>query len=55
MYKLMIVDNDRQARERIISGVALEKLGIELCAKADNGIQAVEMFMRYLKRFTAMF
>lgn len=47
MHKLMIVDNDREARERILSGISPEKLGIEVCAQADNGIQAVEMFMRH--------
>lgn len=47
MYKLMIVDNDRQARERLIGGLDMEKLGITLCAEADNGIQAIELFMRH--------
>lgn len=47
MYKLMIVDNDRQARERITSGIDMDRLGIEVCARADNGIQATELFMRH--------
>lgn len=47
MYKLMIVDNDRQARERITGGIDLAKLGFTVCAEADNGIQAIELFMRH--------
>ncbi len=47
MYKLMIVDNDRQARERLTGGIDLGKLGITLCAEVDNGIQAIELFMRH--------
>jgi len=47
MYNLMIVDNDRQSRERLANGLPLEKLGIHLCAEADNGVQAIELFMRH--------
>ena len=48
MYKLMIVDDDRLVRERILSAIPMQDLEIELCAEAANGIQALEMFERFL-------
>jgi len=47
MYKLLIVDNDRQARERLLESIPMEKFGLTLCAQVENGIQAMEQFMRH--------
>ena len=44
MYNFMIVDDDKLVRERILSLIPQQKLGLELCGEAENGIQALEIF-----------
>lgn len=46
MYNFMIVDDDKLVRERILSAVPLEKLGLKLCGEAEDGVQALEVFDR---------
>ena len=44
MYNFLIVDDDKLVRERILSLIPQQKLGLELCGEAENGIQALEIF-----------
>lgn len=40
----MIVDDDKLVRERVLSLIPCEKLGLKLCGEAENGVQALEVF-----------
>ena len=44
MYSLMIVDDDELVRERVLSLIPAEKMGIKLVGQAENGVQALELF-----------
>ena len=50
MYKLMIADSDPRTAENILSGIDIQELQIEQCIQAHNGVQAMELFMRYKPR-----
>lgn len=54
MYNLMIVDDDRLVRKRIQSAIPFDKLGLQLCAEAENGIQALELFEQYHPQIVIM-
>lgn len=54
MYNLMIVDDDQLVRKRILSAVPFEKLGLQLCAEAEDGIQALELFVQYHPQIVIM-
>lgn len=43
MYNFMIVDDDKLVRERILSLIPCDKLGLKLCGEAENGVQALEV------------
>lgn len=47
MYKLMIVDDEVQILERIISKIDWSYYGFEVVAKALNGSEALEKFEKY--------
>ena len=44
MYKFIVVDDDKLVRERILSLISQEELGLELGGEAENGVQALELF-----------
>lgn len=46
MYKIMIVEDEYLVRKGISSLVNFEKLGIEVLAEAENGVEAWELFQK---------
>ena len=54
MYNLMIVDDDQLVRKRILSAIQFEKLGLQLCAEAEDGIQALDLFEQYHPQIVIM-
>lgn len=50
----MIVDDDELIRERVLSLLPCERLGLELVAQAEDGIQAMELFEQYRPRIVIM-
>ena len=54
MYHLMIVDDEKLVRKRILSAIPFEELGLTLCAEAENGIQALEKFEQHHPQIVIM-
>ena len=54
MYHLMIVDDEKLVRKRILSAIPFEELGLTLCAEAENGIQALEEFEQHHPQIVIM-
>ncbi|MER0122295.1 response regulator [Streptococcus sp. ZJ93] len=46
MYKLMIVEDEYLVRQGISSLLDFEKLGMEVLAEAENGVEAWELFQK---------
>ncbi|GGE29459.1 response regulator transcription factor [Streptococcus himalayensis] len=46
MYKLMIVEDEYLVRQGIASLLDFEKLGMEVLAEAENGVEAWELFQK---------
>jgi len=47
MYNLMVVDDDFLVRKRIVSAIPFDQLGLKLCAEAETGIDALDMYEHY--------
>ncbi len=43
MYKLLLVDDEAEVREGIISKIDWEKTGFEIAGQAENGLEALEV------------
>lgn len=54
MYQFMIVDDDTLVRQRILSAIPTEAMQLSLCAEADNGIQALELFEQHHPQIVIM-
>ena len=54
MYNYMIVDDDKLVRERVRSLIPEEKLGLELDAQAEDGMQALELFEQHRPQIVIM-
>lgn len=54
MFKVMIVDDDELVRERIAKAVPLDLLGLQICAEAEDGEQALELFSRHRPQIVIM-
>lgn len=54
MYKFMIADDDQLVRERILSAIPTEKLGLKLCAEAEDGMEALELYERHRPQIVIM-
>ncbi|MBF0786519.1 MULTISPECIES: response regulator [unclassified Streptococcus] len=46
MYKLMIVEDEYLVRQGLSSLIDFEKLGMEVLAEAENGVEAWELFQK---------
>ena len=47
MYKLIIADDDRHIRERLIHGIDWQSLGLAVCAEAQDGDEAVNLYEQH--------
>lgn len=54
MYKFVIVDDDKLVRERILSAIPADELGLQFCGDAGDGISALELFDRYHPQIVIM-
>ena len=54
MYKFIIVDDDKLVRERIRSAIPMEKLGLQFCGEAEDGVQALDLFDRHRPQIVIM-
>ena len=54
MYSFMIVDDDELVRERVLSLIPAEKLGLKLVAQAENGVEALELFEQHRPQIVIM-
>lgn len=46
MYRLLIVDDEKQIREGLKLLLPWEEYGIEICGEAQNGKEALELMER---------
>lgn len=54
MYSFMIVDDDELVRERVLSLIPTEAMGLKLVAQAENGVQALEQFEQHRPQIVIM-
>ncbi|GEM_PF-895072 len=54
MYNVMVVDDDCLVRERIISSIDFAGMGMNVCAEADTGTMAMELFEQYHPQIVIM-
>lgn len=54
MYSFMIVDDDELVRERVLSLIPAEVMGLNLVAQAENGMQALELFEQFRPQIVIM-
>lgn len=54
MYSFMIVDDDELVRERVLSLIPAEKMGLKLVAQAENGMEALEQFKQHRPQIVIM-
>lgn len=43
MYKLLLVDDEAEVRQGIISRIDWSKTGFEIAGEAENGLEALEI------------
>jgi len=54
MYNVMVVDDDCLVRQRIISSIDFDGMGLTVCAEADTGTMAMELFEQYHPQIVIM-